>query len=289
LWFDVGIILFFLIVTFYFVLSCFLAWLLLFPSGRELMSSVFFNFGTRIEQQLARLELDAAHKQAFIQRNLGALSGEVIGAIRRQYWLYIIFLGIVIVPSVIAILAAGKNALDGFGTSTYEVNLQVAELLKGEQLVAPATLPPALFSTKEVLVERPLLSSASRNWDLLNSNYRQRLLMVFKIMKEKHGYEMAIIEGYRSPERQNMLAELGTQVTNAKAFQSYHQHGLAADCAFIRDGKLVISERDPWAMRGYELYGEVAESLGLVWGGRWKMMDFGHVELARPEVLKKTN
>jgi peptidoglycan L-alanyl-D-glutamate endopeptidase CwlK len=289
LWFDVGIILFFLIVTFYFVLSCFLAWLLLFPSGRELMSNVFFNFGTRIEQQLARLELDAAHKQAFIQRNLGALSGEVIGAIRRQYWLYIIFLGIVIVPSVIAILAAGKNALDGFGTSTYEVNLQVAELLKGEQLVAPATLPPALFSTKEVLVERPLLSSASRNWDLLNSNYRQRLLMVFKIMKEKHGYEMAIIEGYRSPERQNMLAELGTQVTNAKAFQSYHQHGLAADCAFIRDGKLVISERDPWAMRGYELYGEVAESLGLVWGGRWKMMDFGHVELARPEVLKKTN
>jgi hypothetical protein len=44
-------------------------------------------------------------------------------------------------------------------------------------------------------------------------------------------------------------------VTNAKAFQSYHQFGLAADCAFLRDGKLVISEKDPWAMRGYQFYG----------------------------------
>ncbi len=33
--------------------------------------------------------------------------------------------------------------------------------------------------------------------------------------------------------------------------------------AFKRDGKVVISERDPWAMRGYQLYGEVAESVGL--------------------------
>ena len=48
---------------------------------------------------------------------------------------------------------------------------------------------------------------------------------------------------------------------------------------FLRDGKLVISEKDPWAMRGYELYGQVAESVGLTWGGRWKMMDFGHTEL----------
>jgi peptidoglycan L-alanyl-D-glutamate endopeptidase CwlK len=62
---------------------------------------------------------------------------------------------------------------------------------------------------------------------------------------------------------------------------------LAADCAFLRDGKLVISEKDPWAMRGYELFGEVAEAAGLTWGGRWKMMDFGHTELRRPGTIKK--
>ena len=91
--------------------------------------------------------------------------------------------------------------------------------------------------------------------------------------------EMALLEGYRSPERQERLAAAGSHVSNARAFQSFHQYGLAADCAFIRDGRLVISERDPWAMRGYQLYGQVAESLGMVWGGRWAMMDFGHTEL----------
>ena len=123
-----------------------------------------------------------------------------------------------------------------------------------------------------------MLVDASRNWTQLQPEFSQRLLVVFKIMKE-HGYDMALLEGYRSPERQNLLAGMGSNVTNARAFQSYHQFGLAADCAFWRDGKLIISEKDPWAMQGYKLYGEVAESVGLTWGGRWTMMDFGHTEL----------
>jgi len=98
---------------------------------------------------------------------------------------------------------------------------------------------------------------------------------------------MAILEGYRSPARQDALAAAGPGVTNARAYQSWHQYGLAADCAFVRDGKLVISEKDPWAMRGYQLYGQVAESMGLTWGGRWKMMDFGHTELRLPGVMKR--
>lgn len=278
---------FFLLIAFYFVFSCFLVWVFFFPSGRELVFEALAHFGTRLNQSLSRIETGAANKSTSLQRKLSSMAAELIGSVRRQYRMYFVFVCIVVVPSVLAIFISGKSRLEGFASSTYEVNLQIAELLKGEQLVAPAALPPAVFSTKEVLIERPMLVSASRNWDLLSSSYRQRLLMVFKIMKEKYGYEMAIIEGYRSPERQNMLAELGPQVTNAKAFQSYHQYGLAADCAFILDGKLVISERDAWAMRGYELYGEVAESVGLSWGGRWKMMDFGHTESTQPEVLKK--
>jgi peptidoglycan L-alanyl-D-glutamate endopeptidase CwlK len=121
---------------------------------------------------------------------------------------------------------------------------------------------------------------------MLNADYTQRLLTVFRIMKERHGYEMAILEGYRSPARQDALAALGAGVTNARSWQSWHQYGLAADCGFVRDGRLVISEKDPWAMRGYQLYGQVAESVGLTWGGRWKMMDFGHTELRLPGVMK---
>ena len=59
--------------------------------------------------------------------------------------------------------------------------------------------------------------------------------------------------------------------------------------AEVRDGKLVISEKDPWAAKGYQLYGEMAEVVGLTWGGRWKsIVDLGHVELRRPGVKKAT-
>lgn len=51
--------------------------------------------------------------------------------------------------------------------------------------------------------------------------------------------------------------------------------------------KVVISERDPWAMRGYQLYGQVAESVGLVWGGRWtKIHDYGHTEYRMPGLVR---
>ncbi|MEY4561287.1 MAG: hypothetical protein RLZZ618_564 [Pseudomonadota bacterium] len=154
----------------------------------------------------------------------------------------------------------------------------VALLLAGEQLVPPPALPPDVFVLAEIAQDRPQLSTADRKWELLSPDFRQRLLLVFKIMREKHGYDMVLLEGYRSPQRQAMLQSLGPHVTNSGPFQSYHQFGRAADSAFLRDGRIVITEKDAWAMRGYELYGETAESVGLRWGGRWKMRDFGHVE-----------
>ena len=128
---------------------------------------------------------------------------------------------------------------------------------------------------------RPQLATADRRWNGLDAEFQQRLLLVYKIMREEHGYDMVLLEGYRSPERQTMLAAMGSNVTNAGAWQSYHQYGLAADSAFMRNGKLVITERDPWAMKGYELYGQVSIRIGLTWGGHWKNMDFGHVEWRR--------
>lgn len=125
-----------------------------------------------------------------------------------------------------------------------------------------------------------------RKWDKMHPSYKQRLLMVFKLMKERYGYEMVLLEGYRSPERQTRLSG-NTATTLAKAYQSYHQFGLAADVAFKRDGKVVISERDPWAWKGYQLYGETAEQVGLTWGGRWtRIHDYGHTEF-RMAGLKK--
>jgi len=151
---------------------------------------------------------------------------------------------------LLALALRGMFQLDGFDhTAAHRVNEQIAALLHGEQLVPPPALPPELFTTRELEHARPMIRYASREWELLDEEFRQRLLLVFKLMREKHGYEMVLLEGYRSPERQSQLAALGSHVTQARAFESYHQYGLAADCAFLRNGKIVVSEQDAWAAR----------------------------------------
>ena len=190
--------------------------------------------------------------------------------------------GLVLVISVLVGVLFGRNNVTFFDDRSPEIDAKVEALLKGEHLVPPAPLPPQVFATAEVEKIRPLTKEGSRDWEVLDPDFRARLLMVYKIMKEKHGYDLALLEGYRSPERQAKLAALGSNVTRAGANQSYHQFGLAADNAFYRNGKLVITEKDPWAMEGYRLYGEVAESMGLVWGGRWSFKDYGHVEYRKP-------
>jgi peptidoglycan L-alanyl-D-glutamate endopeptidase CwlK len=240
----------------------------------------------------------AAHTAAVLRQQGFAragslLSGAGAGSSRwiAQHGRWIALALIVLVtPPMLALALRGWQQVSAYDhTASREMNEQVATLLRGEQLVPPPALPPELFSTREVEEARPLIRFASRHWELLNDDFRQRLLVAFKLMRERYGYEMVLLEGYRSPERQAQLAVLGSQVTRAGAFESYHQYGLAADSAFRRDGRVVIRETDPWAMRGYQLYGDVARSLGLIWGGGWSLKDFGHVELRVPGTLRRRN
>lgn len=191
---------------------------------------------------------------------------------------------LVVLPPLLVALGAGVPDL-WFSEYGRAGDRHIEALLAGEQLTPPLPLPPAVFVTREVERLLPEPASASRDWQLLDGTFRQRLLTVIRLMRERHGYELILLEGYRSPARQDRLASLGPQVTRAGAMMSYHQYGLAADIAFVAKGRIVIDARDPWATRGYRLYGELSEALGLTWGGRWTMRDLGHVELRRPGVL----
>jgi len=275
-----------LAVTAYFVLACAISWMVLFPAGREFVLNALAGAGLRLGRRAGALAQQRLRDADALAANGRAAADSLAGFVRRHWLACACGAALVCLPPLAALLLAERPVLNGYESLERPMNTQVADLLQGEQLVPPPPLPPLAFTTAEVAQERPLLASASRDWAMLNADYTQRLLTVFRIMKERHGYEMAILEGYRSPARQDALAALGPGVTNARSWQSWHQYGLAADCAFVRDGKLVISEKDPWAMRGYQLYGQVAESVGLTWGGRWKMMDFGHTELRLPGVMK---
>ena len=271
----------------FFVVTCFCAWLLLFPAGRELVMQSLGMVGRRFGRHVRGGARQGVRQAAELGRDASGTLRRAGQLFKRRWPLLLAASVLLTVPPLLALILSGRSMLSGYDSDTRAINEQIAGLLQGEQLTAPAPPPPLAFTTAEVSLVRPMLDSANRNWQLLDPAFAQRLLLVFRIMKDRHGYDMAILEGYRSPERQNTLAAAGPSVTNAKAFQSYHQFGLAADCAFLRDGKLVISEKDPWAMRGYQLYGVAAEAAGLTWGGRWTMMDFGHTELRVPGTIKK--
>ncbi len=151
----------------------------------------------------------------------------------------------------------------------------VGLVLQEQKLVPPKALPPTVF---ENLDEKNLsLESADRDWGRLDPVFAQLVLRVMERMQAR-GVRMALLEGYRSPERQEVLASREAKVTGARGGQSKHQYGLAVDLAPFQDGHLVISEADPWAARVYEIYGQEAEAVGLVWGGRWSFRDLVHIE-----------
>ena len=266
--------------TAYFSVAVTIAALFLLPPARTALMSV----AAQLHRRMARYaSYGMSHLRTGIDKSVkishSRLNDTKKILIRRRL-LILITAGILAAPPLIAIALRGRQLFQ-FDGVTRVPDEKIAALLNGEQLVPPPPLPPEVFATREVEQVRPALRDASRDWNLLDADFRKRLLLVYKIMREQYGYEMALLEGYRSPERQDRLAQLGG-VTNAAGYQSYHQYGLAADNAFLRDGKIVISEKDPWAMRGYQLYGQTAEQVGLVWGGRWKLMDFGHVEYHKP-------
>lgn len=116
--------------------------------------------------------------------------------------------GILATPPLVALALRGRQLFQ-FDDTARVPDEKIAALLNGEQLVPPLPLPPEVFATQEVEQIRPALKDASRDWNLLDADFRTRLLLVYKIMHEQYGYEMALLEGYRSPERQNRLAQMG--------------------------------------------------------------------------------
>ncbi len=272
----------------YFFLVAAVVVLVAFPGYRTRLASALRLSIHQGSQPLFRISRGLLLGTRLLQGATGQYLRGVVGFVRAERsWLMGASL-LLIGPSLI-VLGVGSKGIFDFSGGEERASRQISVLLMGEQLVPPPALPPEAFTTREVELVRPDAAYASRDWELLDGEFMQRLLLIFKLMKERHGYEMVLIEGYRSPERQAQLFSQGGHVTQAPANMSYHQYGLAADAAFMRQGRIVISERDPWVMEAYARYGEIAEEIGLVWGGRWKMRDYGHVELQRKGVLQGGN
>lgn len=182
---------------------------------------------------------------------------------------------LVVMISVTATLAlGGRHWLERPNADEIQFAANARLAFVEENLVPPPPLPPSIFLGSD----RPALESADRDWAKLQPVFRQTLLVLMARLSAR-GYDFALLEGYRSPERQETLAALGPHMTRARANESRHQYGMAADLAPIRNGALAFNFEDPWAKSAYLAFGEESSRLGLVWGGNWKLQDYGHIEL----------
>lgn len=89
---------------------------------------------------------------------------------------------------------------------------------------------------------------------------------------KKNKIDVIITSTYRSNKKQAELyaqgrTTPGKKVTNAKPGSSYHNYRLAFDFCPIVNGKAKWNDTETFTRCG-----EIAESIGLEWAGRWKNM-----------------
>jgi len=257
-------------------------WVLLFPESFERIQAalgrVFGRMGNAAGRAGRRVSQRTDRLQGGVREELGAAQGAL-----RRHWMVLAAAGfLLLVPPAVILLTRQNVVLDEFrGDDLSESGSMVAQLLRGERLTPPAPPPPEVFTTEEIRKTRPEIVTADRKWGQIDPDLQQRVLAIYEVMRRQYGYEMVLVEGYRSPERQAELMS-GGKATRAGAWQSCHQYGLGVDSAPIRDGKLQWDMGDPWTRRGYFLYGELAEQAGLEWGGNWRSIkDYVHVEMAQ--------
>lgn len=104
--------------------------------------------------------------------------------------------------------------------------------------------------------------------NLLLPTFRDRVKRLVEEMR-KRGYKPIVRDTGRTPEEALKNAAKGSGIVD-----SMHCYGVAAD---------LICEDHLWSCamkdcRFFPLLGEVAESLGMVWGGRWQRRDLPHVQ-----------
>lgn len=119
---------------------------------------------------------------------------------------------------------------------------------------------------------------ASRDVNDLHPHVKA-LAVAFLAKCKAAGIDVIITSTYRDFESQNALfaqgrTTAGRIVTNARAGQSYHNFRVAFDFCPIVNGKA------EWNDIGlYTRIGEIGESLGLEWAGRWKTFrEYAHLQ-----------
>lgn len=259
---------------------CVLAWLMLFAEARDLFMAGCRRITQALRGRTVHGGRQLAGRLGSTGKRMHAGGAGVASGLARHRWVLAIAIVMLCVPPLLILLLRQQVVFEGFdGRDMSESRTMIAELLRGERLVPPPAPPPAIFRTAEIRRIKPEIVTADRKWARIDPDLQQRVLAIYRVMRDQYGIEMVLVEGYRSPERQAKLKGAG-RATNAGAWSSCHQYGLALDSAPLREGRLQWNMSDPWTKKAYFLYGELAGQAGLEWGGNWSSLkDYVHVEM----------
>ncbi|MDR7270646.1 hypothetical protein J2X20_003304 [Pelomonas saccharophila] len=179
--------------------------------------------------------------EALNLRDQAGTQGRVLGVLKR---------GDVVVgaqPAQGGWMAVAAGALNGFVASAF---------LRGVQATAGTAPPPP---TADVNVK-------DRDLARLHPAMRAKVEELLQLFAQQ-SLPFRVFEAYRSPERQNWLYEQGRtrpggKVTNARAWESFHQYGLAVDFVLFENGQWSWDDSGPRAGHWRKLR-ELIDQVGL--------------------------
>jgi len=135
----------------------------------------------------------------------------------------------------------------------------------------------ANFAVKETPVVVPVVDGSvptgSEELTEVHPILARKVIQIIELAK-REGYNVTVTQGLRTFAEQDKLFKKRPRVTKARGGQSYHNYGVAADLAFVVNGKI------SWDEKLYKNIGRWASQVGLTWGGNWKFIDYPHLQLA---------
>ncbi len=145
------------------------------------------------------------------------------------------------------------------GLKTLAVVTELEKALGDRPTLAPPPAEGFTYGGDEIR------KGVSRDPALLLPAFAAKIEVLFQRLR-KQDHDPLLWEGYRSPERAQALSDRGAGVK-----LSMHCLGAAVDIVHAEDHW--SAGRDFW-----DAIGEEAESLGLLWGGKWRRRDFPHIQ-----------
>lgn len=118
---------------------------------------------------------------------------------------------------------------------------------------------------------------SSLNLSSLNP-YVASLARQFLNLCSTNGLSVTVVEAFRSWDKQDVLyaqgrTAAGDIVTDAEGGDSYHNWGLAFDCAPLKNGVINWNDIDT-----FNKMGSLGQQVGLEWGGNWTSYDIALVD-----------